>query len=102
MLTMARLWEQHTGLRLAGILQVGDRGALPDHTRLDDATARMARDDPDELGFASYCAPSQEGERYLGGPSVPVTAFIRGNHEDFDYLARFSAPEAVDPWQRLW
>jgi hypothetical protein len=102
MITMAKLWEQHTGLRLAGILQVGDMGAFPDHTRLDDATARMARDDPDELGFAAYCAPSEEGERYLGGASVPVTAFIRGNHEDFDYLAQFSAPEAVDPWQRLW
>src|SRR3954464_9562903 len=89
MITMARLWEQQTGLRLAGILQVGDMGAFPDTARLDDATARMARNDPDELGFASYCVQTEEGERYLGGPSVPVTVFIRGNHEDFDYLAGF-------------
>ena len=102
MLTLARLWEQHTGLRLSGILQVGDMGAFPDPSRLDDSTARMARDDADELGFASYCVPTEEGERYLGGRGVPVTAFIRGNHEDFEYLARFTEPEAVDPWHRLW
>ncbi len=102
MITMARLWEQQSGRRLAGILQVGDMGAFPDPARLDDATARMARSDPDELGFASYCVATEEGERYLGGPGVPVTVFIRGNHEDFDYLGQFPEPEAVDPWNRLW
>jgi hypothetical protein len=102
MITMARLWEQQTGLRLAGILQVGDMGAFPDTARLDDATARMARDDDDELGFAKYVVETEEGALYLGGPSVPVTVFIRGNHEDFDYLAGFAEPEAVDPWSRLW
>jgi hypothetical protein len=91
MMTIARLWEHHGARRLSGVLQVGDMGAFPDHTRLDEATARMARDDADELGFASFCTPTDEGERYLGDGAPPV-AFIRGNHEDFDYLAAFDSP----------
>jgi hypothetical protein len=71
MMTIARLWEHHGARRLSGVLQVGDMGAFPDHTRLDEATARMARDDADELGFASFCTPTDEGERYLGDGAPP-------------------------------
>jgi len=80
MITMARLWEQQTGQRLAGILQVGDMGAFPDTARLDDATARMARDDDDELGFAKYCVETEEGALYLGGPDYIRT--LRGPIRD--------------------
>ena len=33
-------------------------------------------------------------------PGWPVI-WMRGNHEDFDYLSSFRKPTAVDPWQRL-
>ncbi|MBW4575536.1 MAG: metallophosphoesterase [Aphanothece sp. CMT-3BRIN-NPC111] len=32
----------------------------------------------------------------------PFTYFIRGNHEDFNYLASFSKPSAVDPWHKIF
>ena len=56
--------------------------------------------DGDELGFAPYIDGCAEGAALLADQSWPVL-WIRGNHEDFDYLSRFHAPAAVDPWQRL-
>jgi predicted phosphohydrolase len=28
--------------------------------------------------------------------------FVRGNHEDFDYLGKFNKPGSIDPWQKIW
>jgi len=100
MLILSRLWERHAGRRLDGVLQVGDFGAFPDLHRLDDATARFARHDSDELGFSEYLAGCAEGAALLAGCPWSVT-WCRGNHEDFDYLAGFRAPAAVDPWGKL-
>jgi hypothetical protein len=101
MYTLAQLWEQQTGNRLAGILQVGDMGAYPDPTRVDKATQRHAARDSDELDFHNYCHRSHSGQRFLGHPDAPPTLFIRGNHEDFEYLGSFSQPTPIDPWDRM-
>lgn len=101
MLVLARRWEVDSGHTLTGVLQVGDMGAFPDPTRLDAATARHARHDPDELGYSQYRAGCDEGAALLSGSTWPVV-WVRGNHEDEDHLRTFASPTAIDPWQRLW
>jgi len=102
MYVLARLWQEHTGQPLAAILQVGDMGAYPDHGKLDRATLRHAQRDPDELDFVRYIEPSEDGERFVNVPEAPRTYFIRGNHEDFDYLGQFRSPSPIDPWEQIW
>ncbi len=82
-------WEQEHGIRLDGLLQVGDLGYFPDPSRLDKATARHAADDPMELGASLVVEPNREADavfRGEGGPPPPLW-FTAGNHEDFDALA---------------
>ncbi len=102
MYTLAILWQEKTGARLSALLQVGDMGAFPNLSKLDDATRKHAKEDPDELGFREFCFNTAEGEFYLGNQSAPTTYFVRGNHEDFDYLGEFTKPSAVDPWHKIW
>ncbi len=100
MLMLSRAWEKKTGRSLDGVLQVGDMGAYPDLSRIDDATRRHAARDSDELGFSQYLRSCREGAALLDGGGWPVV-WVRGNHEDFDYLSGFRQPTAVDPWGRL-
>lgn len=100
LLTITRLWHVHTGQCVAAALQVGDMGAFPDHARLDQATAKMARSDPDELGFRDFVTGAASARRYMS-EAGPKVVFIRGNHEDFAYLTAFERPAALDPWQRI-
>jgi hypothetical protein len=102
MITLARRWQEQTGHKLDGLLQVGDMGAFPDHRHLDDSTRRFARTDPDELGFKSFLTATEEATALLASPECPPITFCRGNHEDFAFLERFSEPTALDPWQKLW
>jgi hypothetical protein len=94
-------WERENGVPLDLILQVGDLGAFPPPFRLDPATLRFAERDPDELGFAEYYEGSPEADEILGSDAPPERrieadmVFIRGNHEDFEFLA--SIPAEDDP-----
>ena len=86
---LARRWEAEHGIRLDGLLQVGDLGYFPDPTRLDKATARHAAADPLELGTCLIVEPNREADSVLqgeGGPPPPLW-FTAGNHEDFTALA---------------
>jgi hypothetical protein len=86
-------WEREHGLRLDGLLQVGDLGYFPDTARLDKATARHADDDPLELGTCLVVEPNREADEVFrgeGGPPPPLW-FTAGNHEDFDALAGLEA-----------
>lgn len=98
-------WERETGATLDLILQVGDLGAFPPPFKLDPATLRFAEHDPDELGFAQYYEGSPEADEILGPDAPPERrieadmVFIRGNHEDFEFLASIPVedePVAVD------
>lgn len=102
MYTLAARWQQETDLVLRALIQVGDMGAFPDHDKLDRATKQHAKRDPDELAYKLYCQVSEESQRVLDRPEAPVTYFIRGNHEDFDYLDGFNTPSAIDPWGTIW
>ncbi|XYI03622.1 metallophosphoesterase [Sorangium sp. So ce1128] len=108
---LLRRWQRETGRALDLILQVGDLGAFPPPFRLDRATKRFAESDPDELGFAAYHDGSPEADAILG-PDVPpdqrISAdlvFIRGNHEDFEFLAEagagYDAPVPVDAYDKI-
>lgn len=85
---LAMLWEQEHGLRLDGLLQVGDLGYFPDTARLDKATARHAADDPVELGTGLVVEPNREADDVFRGAAGPPPTlwFTAGNHEDFDAL----------------
>jgi hypothetical protein len=86
---LAMRWEREHGLRLDGMLQVGDLGYFPDIARLDEATARHAADDPLELGTSLVVEPNREADEvFRGGDGPPPTLwFTAGNHEDFTALA---------------
>lgn len=102
MYTLAILWQQKSGVNLDGLLQVGDFGAFPDLSKLDKATKKHAKKDTDELGFQNFYLTTPESKFYLEQLQVPPTYFVRGNHEDFDYLGNFSKPSSLDPWQKIW
>lgn len=102
MYTLAILWQQESGIELDGLLQVGDMGAFPDLSKLDKATKKHAQKDTDELGFQQFCIATPESEFYLQHRQAPPTYFIRGNHEDFDYLGNFTKPSSIDPWDKIW
>jgi predicted phosphodiesterase len=102
MYTLAILWQQESGVKLDGLLQVGDFGAFPDLSKLDKATKKHAKQDTDELGFQDFYIATPESKFYLEYQQAPTTYFVRGNHEDFEYLGNFTKPSAIDPWQKIW
>ena len=110
---LARRWERETGNTLDLVLQVGDLGCYPPPYHLDKATLRFSRKDPDELGFGrDYYDGSDEADQILGPEAAEeyrISAdmvFIKGNHEDFGFLAEVSSgarePVPVDAYQRIF
>src|SRR3954468_19792801 len=85
---LAMAWERGHGVRIDGLLQVGDLGYFPDIGRLDKATARHAADDPLELGACLVAEPNREADSVFrdDGPPPPLW-FTAVNHEDFTALA---------------
>ncbi len=68
------VFEQHLECRFDWILHVGDFGIWPDTERLDRATRKYG-----EAGdFANWLTEQRAAPR--------PTVFIKGNHEDFDWL----------------
>ncbi len=98
-LQLCRLWQMEMGVHLDGVLQCGDFGYFPDVTRLDKATKRYAKKDPEELGFPRYFGrPEPEKrdvlvEKILMGSEESLETlrapfyWCNGNHEDFVALA---------------
>jgi predicted phosphohydrolase len=107
MYTVALLWQIETGIQLSGMLQVGDMGAFPNPLNIDEATHNHSREDPDELDFCHYCkltsvvSHTELADQLLNHPASPPTYFIKGNHEDFDYLSQFNSPATVDLWEKI-
>jgi hypothetical protein len=102
MYTLAILWQNESGVKLEGILQVGDMGAFPDLSKLDESTKRCADKDRDELGFHDFYNDTPKSRFYLTYQNSPPTYFIRGNHEDFSYLNAFLKPSPIDKWDKIW
>jgi hypothetical protein len=83
-------WQQRRGQRFDFLVQVGDMGAYPDPRRADEATVAHLAVDPSEADFARLLSP--EGglaaavRQARAELAVPIH-FLRGNHEDFGWLA---------------
>ena len=82
-------WEQKHRAKITAVLQTGDMGVFRWESPLDRATARHAEKDPSELGCADYIVGQKRASH--------LTLFVRGNHEDFDFL--FGAGRThIDPY----
>jgi Icc-related predicted phosphoesterase len=76
-------FEKRLGVRFAHLLHVGDFGVWPDPARLDRAT----RDHDGAGDFPSWIASGREAPR--------PTTFIKGNHEDFEWLGALANAEVL-------
>ena len=105
--------QERLGEPLDLVIQVGDLGAFPDTELLDDTTKRWAEKDPSELHFSHLLnADGPLAEHLIAARqqlSRPIQ-FIRGNHEDQDWLAGLrpqsagiaaAVSAAVDPFDLI-
>jgi len=86
---LCQRWQKEHKTKLDLILQVGDLGVWPDLTKLDKATVRHIDADENELGFIDFANGSETLDNlFLSKDSevLPDIYFIKGNHEDFDFL----------------
>jgi Icc-related predicted phosphoesterase len=109
MLLLCRLWQENNNSKLDAILQCGDIGFFPDPERMDRATKKFAKRDPEELGFWRYFAkpsPQEEDPRsrnILCDPSDKIETvscpiiMCHGNHEDFESLNECLGDEDLTP-----
>ena len=84
----AQRWEMLNSKEIHYVLIAGDLNCFPDLSRIDRATRNFGREDPTNFGTQEYI---------LGGKiATKKTYFVRGNHEDFDFLkTRKNKP--IDP-----
>jgi hypothetical protein len=98
--------QAEMGRRFDLVVQLGDLGAYPDPARMDEASRRYLAADPSQADFARLLdATGRRAESLhrlrtlLAGP----VHFLRGNHEDFAWLAGLprdpaSGTAAADPF----
>jgi hypothetical protein len=89
-------WQRRHQQRFDFVIQVGDMGAFPDLRRVDDATAAHLAVDPSEADFARLLHAAGDlavATRRVREELAAPIHFLRGNHEDFDWLS--SLP--IDP-----
>ena len=95
---LAACWSREFRQPLAGILQVGDLGYFPNPSRLDNATIRHAKDDPQELGSLDIVTTNELADSIFDDPnSPPGLWFTAGNHEDFEELERLAQASGKQP-----
>lgn len=85
--------EEAFSIEISAVLQVGDMGAFPDLSRLDKATMKFFREDFSEAGAVDYI----RGDK----TSSHLTIFVRGNHEDFDFL-KTKKNNFIDPYRKIF
>src|SRR5262249_27708468 len=84
---LALAWGRENGVRVSGLLQVGDPGYSPDPSNLDRATRRHAERDPLELGTTLVTARNPKADAVLAAEDVPEGLWCtQGNHEDYAAL----------------
>ena len=100
------MWQAVTGKRFDLLIQLGDLGAYTDPDRLDEAGKRYLELDSSVQGFKSLLqADGRRAEllRKMRDSFASPIYFLRGNHEDFEYINQLQAdhtpPSApVDPF----
>ncbi len=82
-------YEAKYGVEVVAVLQAGDMGVWPDPSHIDWATGKRSAEDPTELGVAPYVSG--------GKRATHPTWFVRGNHEDFEFLME-KRNRCIDPY----
>lgn len=99
--TLLKRWEKEKGKTLDAVLQVGDMGIFPfPDRRIDDATRRFAEKDPDEISFRDFYLGEGDAQLLFDGEKPFFDhnfIFIRGNHEDFEFLIDRESIEELSP-----
>jgi Icc-related predicted phosphoesterase len=79
----AQGWERNEGYALDWVFQVGDFGTFKEESRLDPSSRKHA----EKHGYSLQAAVGDFPRVLSGELKVPIpTYFIRGNHEDQEYL----------------
>ncbi|GAA3400184.1 metallophosphoesterase [Paenibacillus hodogayensis] len=81
-------WQIRTKKKLDLIIQVGDLGAYPEPSE-EVRSEKYVRQDPAELDFSRFLTAEgrlEKNIRYIREKYLNRIYFIRGNHEDFDWL----------------
>jgi Icc-related predicted phosphoesterase len=82
-------WQLRSHQKLDFIIQVGDLGAYPEPSE-ELKKEKYVRQDPAELDFSRYLQADgllESTIRYVRKKHLNRIHFIRGNHEDFDWLS---------------
>ena len=104
---MVDRFQRERGIKVDLILQCGDLGCFPDLDKLDTATIKHAKRDPDELGFRRhFLYANKEVETLINRVNCDMVC-VRGNHEDHDWLDELEKASpfpsfSIDPYQRIW
>lgn len=99
-------WQRQTGQQFDLLIQVGDLGAFPDVQQVDPATSRHLAADPAEADFSRLLTATGKQAKILQALLTQLATpiyFIRGNHEDIDWLQQLpidstTGTVAVDPF----
>ena len=97
-LALAATWQAETVKRFDNLIQVGDMAAFPDLDRGDAATKRYAALDPSLADFSRLLeAKGRRAGRLtkMRNELLPPTHFVRGNHEDFDFLKQLHFDKSI-------
>ena len=89
-IALVTTWQRKSGKKLDFVVQVGDMGAYPELDRVDEAGRRHIALDPAQGDFSRLLqADGLRGERLraVRGELAAPIHFLRGNHEDFQYLS---------------
>ena len=90
-IALAAMYQTVTGTRFDLLIQLGDMGAFPNENRMDKSAGTHLTLDPSEGDFRRLLqAGGRRAEllRKMRGEFASSIYFLRGNHEDFDYLNR--------------
>ena len=89
-LALVTTWQRKTGKKLDLVVQVGDMGAYPTLDSIDEAGRRHVEIDPAQADFSRLLQADgvrAEHLRAVRGEMSSAIHFLRGNHEDFQYLS---------------
>ena len=108
-IALAATWQAKTGTQFDHLIQVGDMAAFPDPEQGDAATKRYIAIDPAQADFSRLLkAKGRRASRLteIRDELLPPIHFVRGNHEDFDFLQQLSVDEStgsakVDPFDLI-
>ena len=96
-LALVTTWQRKTGRKLDLVVQVGDMGAYPTLDSIDEAGRRHVEIDPAQADFSRLLQADgvrAEHLRAVRGEMSSAIHFLRGNHEDFQYLSGLPLDEA--------